>query len=448
MPVVLTAQKVVINGKAQGRVFEQVRIKVYADQFSHLKKTIAQTLTDDEGNFSLTFDYDITNYAWLSIELLEGEFYLKPNATYQIDAFPDTAKKGSVYDKLPLQFNLIASDDRLNDNIQKFNVLYNTFVVNHFDEVYRSRDLSVIYHLRKSVEAQFKDVQSSYFNTYVKYSLAQLEWTSRKKSVKTIVKEYFTGNPIRYNNIQYTDFFHDIFKDYVVQQFYGKYFNKLVKAVYDGSLFEFRAVFLNDSLLNTNEKLCELVMMQTVAGYYGNPDFSNEGVLKILNRFKNSVKDTRHKEIAQNYILRLLHLAPGTPAPDFELPVFSGKTFSPKDFKGQVTVLDFMKADCRVCLAHLDFLKDFSSRMGSKLKIVMLVYGDHAEKIRLLLKNKGVDWPVIYVGKRIDVLDVYDVKIFPTYVILNPDATIAFAPASMADENLENEVKRVVQKHY
>ena len=56
MPVVLTAQKVVINGKAQGRVFEQVRIKVYADQFSHLKKTIAQTLTDDEGNFSLTFD--------------------------------------------------------------------------------------------------------------------------------------------------------------------------------------------------------------------------------------------------------------------------------------------------------------------------------------------------------------------------------------------------------
>ena len=445
IPSVLVAQTVTIRGNAQGRIFEQVRIKVYADQFSHLKKTVAQTLTDEDGNFSLTFECNNTNYAWLSVELLDGEFYLKPGASYRFDVFPDTATKGSVYDQLPLPFNMTANDDGLNDNLQKFNSMYNTFVMNHFNELYRSRDLSIIFQLRKSIEEEFSAVNNSYFNIYVKYSLAQLEWTSKKRSDKSIIKEYFVDNPIYYNNIQYTDFFHSIFKEYVVQQFYGRFFNQLVKAVYDGSLAEFQDVFLNDSLLASDTALRELVMMQTAFGFYGNPDFSNRGVIKILNRLKNRVKDARHKEIAQNYILRLLHLAPGTPAPEFELPVSSGKTYSPSDFKGQVTVLDFMKTDCRVCLAHLDFLKDLSSRMGSKLKIVMLVYGEYPEKITMLLKQQGLDWPVLYVGKRVDVLDAYDVKIFPTYIILNPDATIGLAPASMADENLENEVQRILR---
>ena len=127
MPSVLVAQKITIQGNAQGRVFEQVRVKVYADQFSHLKKTIAQTLTDEKGNFFLTFDYNSTNYAWLSVELMDGEFYLKSGASYQFDVYPDTAKKGSVYDQLPLQFDMTANDDELNDHLQKFNIMYNTF---------------------------------------------------------------------------------------------------------------------------------------------------------------------------------------------------------------------------------------------------------------------------------------------------------------------------------
>ncbi len=444
-PLALNAQSITISGQAQGRVFEKIRIKVYADQFSHLKKTIAQTLTDEEGNFSFSFNYNKTNYAWLSVELLDGEFYLKPGASYRFDVFPDTAKKGSVYDQLPLQFNMVASDGGLNENLQQFNVLYNTFVVNHFDEIYRNRDLAVIFQLRKKVEEQFAGVNNSYFNTYVKYSMAQLEWVSKKKSTKTIVKEYFANKPVYHNNIQYTDFFHAVFKEYVVRQFYGRYFNQLVEAVRAGSLSAFKTVFLKDDLLAGDKKLMELVMMQTLAGYYGNSDFSKEGVIKILKQIKKQSHNTLNAKIAGNYILRLTHISSGTPAPDFQLPVSSGKMLSPNDFKGQVVIFDFMKADCHVCLTHLDFLKDLASRMGSKLKIVMLVYGSHPDKIKLLLKKQNLDWPVLYVGKRIDVLDAYEVKIFPTYIILNPDATIAIAPASMADENLENEVMRVLK---
>ncbi len=446
LPVTLQAQTITISGNAQKRVFEKVRIKVYADQFSHLKKTIAETLTDEKGNFSLSFDYSKTNYAYLSVELLEGEFYLVPGADYQFNVLPDTAQKGSVYDQLPLQFTIKIDDGGLNNNLMRYNAMYNSFVLNHFNQIYRSRSLVVIEDFRKTVNQTFAGFNNTYFDNYVKYSLAQLIWVSKKKSTKTIVSEYFAGKPVLFNNIQYTDFFRDIFKEYVVATFYAKHYNGLVEAVFKGSLNDMEHIFMQDELLAGDTQLRELVLMQTIAGFYRNPDFSAKGVLQILKQMEKSGKTKEVRSIASNYITRLKHLSYGTPAPDFNLPVSSGKTYSPADFKGRVTILDFMKTDCKVCLAHFDFLKDMSSRMGSKLRIVVLVYGDHPEKIKQLLRQEGLDWTVLYVGKRTDILDEYDVKIFPTYVLLKPDASIGLAPASMADENLENEVLRLLQK--
>ena len=443
-PLVGNSQTISISGKAQGRVFDKIQVRIYADQFSHLKKTIAETTTDEDGNFSLSLDYPKTNYAFLSVELLEGEFYLVPNSGFTFNVFPDTAHKGSVYDQLPLQFDINADDGGLNDSLASFNVLYNNFVMNHFNDIYRSRDLSIINQLRKSVEDKFGGYNNSYFNTYVKYALAQLEWVSKKKSTKAIVAEYFARKPIFYNNIQYTDFFKEIFKEYFVSSFYASDFDSLVNAVYQGSFKRMDNILSRDTLLGADRELRELVLMQALSRFYHNPDFSDKGIIQILEQMKSSSKIPLHREIAGNFIAKLTHLERGTPAPDFNLPVSSGKSYSPNDFKGAVTIFDFMKSDCKVCLSHLDFLKDMASRMGNKIRIVILAYGDHPEKIAFLLKQRDLDWTVLYVGKRIDVLQAYGVKIFPTYIILNPDATIGLAPASMADENLENEVKRAL----
>jgi len=441
----LSARPVTISGRAQGRVFEKVQVKIYADQFSHLKKSIAETITDENGNFTLKFDYSETNYAFLSVELLDGEFYLVPGSNYTFDVFPDTLRKGSVYDQLPLQFSIKADDGGLNANLARFNTMYNTFVTINFKEIYQSRSLTVVNNFRSKVHDAFAGVNNKYFDAYVRYSLAQLEWVSKKKSTKTIVNDYFAGNPVLFNNIQYTDFFKEIFKEYSVTAFYAKYYGRMTEAVRAGSFNDFNSILLNDEVLSNDARLRMLVLMQMVAGFYHNPEFSGKGILKILEHIKHGDEDTIIRRVAANYITKLTHLASGTPAPEFQLPVSGGKNYGPKDFKGQVVIFDFMKSSCKICLAHFDFLADMSSRLGSKLKIVVLAYGEHPEKITQLIKQRNLDWTVLYVGKRTDILESYDVKIFPTYIILNPDATIALAPASMADENLENEVLRVLK---
>jgi peroxiredoxin len=438
------AQVVNIKGVAEGRSFEKVRVLTYTDQFSRFKQTVASSITDENGYFSLSFNHSFTDYAFLSIELLEGEFYLKPDANYDFIVYPDTVDKGSVFDKLPLQFSLTADDKGLNSNISEFNVLYNRFLIEEFKKIYYSRDKDVVEAFKLKVKSTFNNVTDDYFDNYVTYSYAQLYWISKTKSNNIIAKEYFIDKPVRYNNIQYTDFFKSFFNDYVTQKFYQKYFNELREAVFRGSLNQVDNILKSDELLKSSDTVRELVLMNALAGFYRDKNFSKKGVLSVFNDVKENSFIEFHRKIAGNYIKKLTFLSYGTKAPEFELPTSQGKSLSLSSFKGNFVVLDFLKADCNICLQQIDFLKSLKNKLGGKVVILMMVYGEDAEKISLLLRKDKISWPVLYVGKRIDILDNYGVKVFPNYVIINPDGTIGMAPASLADESLSADLNRIM----
>jgi peroxiredoxin len=438
------AQNVFIKGKAEGRVFEKVSILVYDDNFSKVKRTLASAVTDEQGNFSIRTETGNTTYALLKVELNEGELYLKPGADYDLIIFPDTLRQGSVFDKIPLQFDLQADDGGLNDAIGKFNALYNAFLLDNFRAVYQSRDKEMISRFEDSVKSEFSVIDDEYVRDYIKYSLAQLEWISKTKGLKTLMKEYFLGKEILYGNIQYAEFFKEFFKDYVNRFLYNRYFGDLRQAALSGSLEQFDSIFGKDQLLASDIRLKELVMINTAALFCFDKNFSKTGLLHILKEISGSSTYAEHRKMAADYMIKLTRLTPGSPAPDFSLPMANGRQLALKDLKGSFVLLDFLKADCNVCLAHLDFLSDIKSRLGAKVKIVLMVYGKEAEKVSLLLKNKGLDWPVLFVGKRTDILSEYDVAVFPTYIIIAPDGTIGMAPAPMADENLERELTRLM----
>ena len=66
IPVGLHAQNVQISGHVSGFAPKSlVRVLVYADQFSQLKKTLATTQTDSTGNFHLSLPVRAVTYAML-----------------------------------------------------------------------------------------------------------------------------------------------------------------------------------------------------------------------------------------------------------------------------------------------------------------------------------------------------------------------------------------------
>jgi len=200
------ARQVQITGHTEGFApGSLVRVLVYADQFSHLEKTLATTRTDGDGNFSLTFPVKQTTYAMLAINLKHTGFYLKPEAVYHFTIAQDSLiRNASPFEDIPLRVSIKAEDDSLNTLIGVYNDLYNKLIVNHFRDIYLSHNQVILKNFEAKVNHRFGQVKMPYVQRYIRYSLASLVWGSRAKSLPEIVAAYFAGNPVLYHNRQYT----------------------------------------------------------------------------------------------------------------------------------------------------------------------------------------------------------------------------------------------------
>jgi len=56
---------------------------------------------------------------------------------------------------------------------------------------------------------------------------------------------------------------------------------------------------------------------------------------------------------------------------------------------------------------------------------------------KVLPSIPGAHFHVFGLEKEIQAMEDYEIKTYPTYIILNPDGTVAMAPAPLPNENLD-----------
>ncbi len=82
MTLLANSQNVVIKGVATNQSNKMIRVITYSDLFSGIKKTLATTQTNSNGDFLIKLNVNKTIFSFLAFELDKGEFYLSPGSTY------------------------------------------------------------------------------------------------------------------------------------------------------------------------------------------------------------------------------------------------------------------------------------------------------------------------------------------------------------------------------
>jgi len=446
------AQQTKFEGKAEGQNNTLVRIITYADQFSRIEKTLGSTFTDSKGNFSLELNVDKTDYAYLAVGLKKGEFYISPSAEYNFNIQADTStQKGSIFDELPLQFTYTANDDGLSDAITNFNVQQNTFLYQNANKIYYGRNKDFIAEYEDDIRTQFQAVNNEYFRNYIRYSFASLEWTSKMKDNDSIISEYFVNNPILYNNIQYTEFFIDFFKTYFVADKIFAY-DELIESINQGSgIQEVKSLILRNNSFRGDPQITELVAILLVAKKYYNPDIIRKRVLDLLTEVKQNSTFPDNQKIAGDFINKLQYLEYGTPAPEFSLQDIYNIKHKLSDYQGKFLLLSFIKPNCNICLEHLQLLDELANKYPSKMVNLTVVCGDDFRKVVQYASDRNFEWPFLNLKNNILLLEAYNIRAYPSYVLINPDGSISMATAPMPDENLDlflqRQFKRFDQKN-
>jgi len=441
------SQQVVMTGKAAYAPNELVRVIVYGDQFSHLEKTIASTRTDAWGVFSLEFNVQNTDFAFLAVGLKKGEFYLKPASTYVFNVLQDTSEPGSIFDEIPLQFEMTAKDGGLNDAIGRFNENYNRFVYENANRIYKGRDRKLITDFGAASLTQSANQDDAYFSDYVEYTLASLEWVSSRMPSEEIISNYFIKKNILYNNIQYTDFFAEFFKAYLGNNSFFSYDDVNGAINHSSTYATFDKLLQQDTLLVKDKQVRELAATQILARRYNNPDISQKKVIDLFTDLGKNSDYPEIRKISLNYINKLQYLNYGTPAPAFSLKDSEGEQVSLKKLEGKFIMLNFVKAGCQLCLAQFQAISEIIEPVQSKWQVLTIVYGPDFNKVAQYAKERAYNWPFLMLDNDILLLEKYNIRTYPAYVLINPDGTIAMATAPMPDEMLDMYMNKLVLKY-
>ena len=445
------SQNITVKGTANGQADKLLRVIVYSDQFSKLEQTIAQTRTSNSGEFFLQTSVESTKFAYLALGLEKGEFYLTPGATYDFNILNDTiSNKGSIFDRLPLYFTIEAKDDSVQKAVGDFNIVYNEFIYNNINSIYKSRDKSVVMQFVKEMQEKYTDDpksdQGEYVGNYVKYSLAQLLWLSKKENNRQILNNYFINKPVLYNNIQYTEFFTEFFKSYFSSEKIYSY-EELILAINNKSTIVIDTLLARDDQLVLDDRVREIVEMLLLSRNYYNRDVNKKRVISKFNDIAVSSEFIENRLIAKNYIIKLQELQNGSKAPGFTLTNVYDSSISLNDFNGKFVLLNFVKEDCEICDFHMQLINDIQQQNNNEFDIITIYAGNNFERLISFAKERGWDWTILNLDKNILLLEDYNIKAYPSYVFINPDGTIAYAHLPMPDENMEIYLQRFMKRY-
>ena len=447
----MVSQNVTISGIAMNADFEKIRIVKFKDQISYLEETIGEVVIDSLGRFSMSFQIDETLYTKIKLGFHSAGLYVEPGGIYEI--FIPADPEGSffrlkpTYDSPYLNFEIINSDYyELNSMISKLNIVFDDFIINNFNAIYRQRQRDKIDTLKRIIKTVFTKRSNKYFNDYVEYKIASIEQLARLKSRDSIEKQYFENENILYENIEYMDFFNQFFSKYLTATSKNFDIDELIKIINRGEAYLNLMKFLADEKVFSDKIFRELVILKSLKDIYYIPGFSQKEIISQLKFVSENGVSEQNRQIAHDIIFVLTQFDIGTPAPAFSLKDKNNKIKRLDDFVGKYIYLNFWSSDCIPCLLEMDSLRNLKSKYENEIEFISIGVDEDREKVFNRAGELNYNWTILDYNHNNSLLEDYKVKAFPFYVLVDKEGNILKYPANSPFENAEKIFQELIKK--
>ena len=147
---------------------------------------------------------------------------------------------------------------------------------------------------------------------------------------------------------------------------------------------------------------------------------------KVKEDLEEGFSQSEHVKVFVRDVNRVMASAVGGLAPDFTLPMVSGKTGSLQDYKGKVLLLDFWATWCRPCIAEIPNLKAVHEQFKAEnfeILSICVDRNDFKPNWQKIIENYEMDWPQFFDGTGVAAQE-YAIEYFPTIFLLNEKGEI------------------------
>lgn len=423
---------------------ELIRVMVFPDMVSWKGNLLAQARSDRQGNFKIQFTVESISYIRLYVGLESVGFYVKPASSYEIlIQCHENQGLQSYFEKVPpaLVFHR-ATDNMLQEGVSAIDQTVNAFLLKHFDDLYRRQRTDLIDSLSLELMRKY-DPQHAFLRQYATYKIASSELAVQRQGARAIAEKYYVNHDVQYNMMSYMDLLHEVFGDYFLVN--RKYSAEGFREAFRKDFPAFRNYLRNDPMLSEDNKLNELIILINLQQLFNTQGFDKKITLKHLAFLKQYGLFAENKNIASNLIHQLQLLEPGTNAPLFALNDANGKTNKLIDYQDQIVVLHFINSYCSGCEASFAQLEQIQKKYTTQIQVITIATEESfAEYVKLFSRNE-YSWPLLNLDGNILLLEEYQVRTFPEFIVIGKSNKIALAPASSPDQYLDIQLSKLLK---
>ncbi len=430
------SQNVSVKGKTVNAKGKTIEIYKDADKFSKQEQLLDSYTIDDKQTFELAFTVKYPTLVFLKIENYSQSFFVEPGKDYDIIIHEfkwNIDEEMNVYQNpvaLPIEF-VGLDDDDLNYQISAFDSVESEMILKYrmFLDFRFKKDSKRIDTMLSTLNSVWKESENTFFESYKKHRIAELQYLFKLVSSKKIAEEYFKGQPIQYDDEGYASLFNSYFSDYISRGTKQLPIETLSRWIDEKDLFKYLDSIGIDPVLQ-HEQLRELVALKALQESYYNDCYNPEMVVEMLKRFENESKFSQHRVIARNILSTFDEVTKEMELPDFRLPNVDKEMISLADFKGKWVYLSFVRVAEKSSICEIETLAFFydSIRNNSDMEFVTISCDREFQKLYHFLKNSKngtrYKWTWLHFDNNYKMLDAFAVRSYPHFVLINPEGKV------------------------
>lgn len=439
-----SAQNVTITGRSN-RTNTLIRLFAYEDLINETGILLDQGNTDDKGHFILEGNIKQILPARIYVGLEYVDLILTPKANYDIEIIvPEPQETVSYFEKeLPTIRVKHASDQGLYRQVILSEEIINSYLIEHFNQIYRGRQLRYLDSIQNAINNEMPNIKSDYVKNHIRYKTASIRLGISTDGGKKIIKDYYDGQPVLYAQSAYIDLFKELFDGYFNSATYDSHL--LNDAFMEGPV-AFKKHLDTDPLMAKNPRLAELITIFNLQKLC----YGDRGTSRLakdhLNYIKSQTKHAEHKNIISDFFTNFNRLAPGAQATDFTLKDRNGNEVSLSDYKENLVLLQFVDGTSPVSEHQFSELRSLHHQWQDTVQILTIATHEKMDFFKQQFAEKKQDWPLLDIGDNILLLEAYNVRTFPEYILITKGNKIGEAPAPSPERYLEERVRRLYGK--
>jgi hypothetical protein len=447
--VVLTGQTVSIRGSGAGYKNAELRFFLQTDPITNRLKPISSIKCDENGKFS----YDLACSGNASILIKTGIYnfhlYVTEGSVYDLllqDFVPKSAseEQNPFFIEAELIPVVVNNQKDVNNLIRIFDSEYNpvfNFVAERVFKNYKKEEIQQ----QISGLDKFSELKAvPYYDDYVKCRMIMLNLVASSTRQTQIAAAQFINSGFYSYNQAFTD---------LAEQLYSGYFNTISsgpikdlfeKAVATASFTELKSAILRDNKI-TNKELADYVILLNLNTDYYERNLPGENIRKIVSEVKSQGESGFIRNIASAMLDKINSSFPGNIPSDISLQNNNGKLMSLKDFRGKYLLLGFARSDNMASITELGIINMWLNKYVRDFQTVTILTDKDFKSAAESVKKHGFNW-IFLDGSKSDNLEyTYDLKMYPSFLLLDRDGRIIADPCPYPSEDLELTIRKIIQ---